>query len=471
MKTVAFHNLGCKVNSYEMEVMQQKFAESGYTIVPFDSVADIYVVNTCTVTNIADRKSRQMLHRAKKKNPSAVVIATGCYAQTDTESAAADGAVDIVIGNNRKSEIVGILEEYLSKNKIGSSNEESDTHRTKKIEVENLDKAVPYEDCGISYSNERTRVDIKIQDGCDQFCTYCMIPYARGRIRSRRLKSITEEVKRLADRGFKEVVLTGIHLSSYGIDLRDCPEGETHLFSYNALTSNGEYTNEQLVEVIDAVSRIDGIERVRLGSLEPRVITREFLQAISNNPKVCPHFHLSLQSGCDAVLRRMNRHYTTAEYYDKVCLLRKYYVNPAITTDIIVGFPGETEEEFDDTVEYVKKVQFYETHIFKFSPRRGTVAAGMTGQLTDAVKSARSDILEEIGYFNKRAFLDSHMGDACEILAEEFILENNIGYVAGHTPDYAMAYIRSRPSYKQGDLIAGKVYAVSDDGILFCERL
>ena len=469
MKTVAFHNLGCKVNSYEMEVMQQKFAESGYTIVPFDSVADIYVVNTCTVTNIADRKSRQMLHRAKKKNPDAVVIATGCYAQTDTESAAADGAVDIVIGNNRKSEIVGILEEYLSENKIGSSNEESDSYRTKKIEVENLDKAVPYEDCVISYSNERTRVDIKIQDGCDQFCTYCMIPYARGRIRSRRLDGIVEEVGRLADKGFKEIVLTGIHLSSYGIDFIK-KEGDKTL-SYNALTSKGEYTNRELIGVIDAVSEIPGIERIRLGSLEPRVITRNFIESIRGNKKVCPHFHLSLQSGCDAVLRRMNRHYTTAEYYDKVCLLREYYVNPAITTDIIVGFPGETDEEFDDTVEYVKKVRFYETHIFKYSPRRGTVAAGMPGQLTDAVKSARSDILEEIGYFNKRAFLDSHMGDACEILAEEFILENNIGYVAGHTPDYAMAYIRSCPSYKQGDLIAGKVYAVSDDGILFCERL
>ncbi len=421
VKTVAFHNLGCKVNAYEMEVMQQKFIESGLQIVPFDSIADVYVINTCSVTNIADRKSRQMLHRAKKTNPDAVVIAAGCYSQTDTEGARADDSVDIIIGNNHKTEIVDILNEYLSKNDKAAD--------SKTTAVSDLTDPVSYEEGGINDSNERTRVDIKIQDGCNQFCTYCIIPYARGRIRSRSIESVIDEVKRLADKGFKEVVLTGIHLSSYGIDLNEHS-------SYNAMTKDGEYTNRALLDVIEAVSAVDGIKRVRLGSLEPRVITREFLNAISSNETVCPHFHLSLQSGCDATLKRMNRKYTTDEYYEKVQLLREYYDKPAITTDIITGFPGEDEAEFNETVEFVKKVKFYETHLFKYSKRKGTVAATLPGQNTEAVKAGRSDVLQQICEINREEFIRAHIGKECEVLIEEEKMLDGKTVYTGHTRDY-----------------------------------
>jgi len=445
VRTVAFHNLGCKVNAYEMEVMQQKFTESGYEVVPFDSVADVYVINTCTVTAIADHKSRQMLHRAKKRNPESVVIAAGCYVQTDTEGALKDDAVDIIIGNNHKSEIVELLERYID-DKLSA--------------LSDLTHAVPYEDCGISYSEERTRVDIKIQDGCDQFCSYCIIPYARGRVRSRSLKSVTDEVRRLADKGFKEVVLTGIHLSSYGIDLDQAfVDDRVHLpasdtvsdgtrlnsqgsyVSYNRLSSSGEYTNRALMDVIEAVSAVDGISRVRLGSLEPRVITREFLKFISSNDTVCPHFHLSLQSGCDATLKRMNRRYTTDEYYEKVELIREYYDMPAITTDIITGFPGETDEEFAQTVEFVKKVKFYETHVFKYSKRKGTVASTLPGQNTEAVKAARSDVLLDICARKREEFIRAHIGRECEILIEEEKILAGRPVFIGHTRDYIPAAV------------------------------
>lgn len=444
MKTVAFHNLGCKVNSYEMEVMQQKFTESGYTIVPFDTVADVYVINTCSVTNIADRKSRQMLHRAKKINPDSVVIAAGCYSQTDTEGAAKDDAVDIVLGNNKKAGIIEVLEEYLK----GSSDKEH-----KRVVVDDLSKPSEYENCGIKDSNERTRVDIKIQDGCDQFCSYCIIPAARGRVRSRDKADIIKEITSLADKGFKEVVLTGIHLSSYGIDT-----------PYNVLTADGEYTNRALLDVIESVSAIEGISRIRLGSLEPRVITEEFVKALVANDVVCPHFHLSLQSGCDETLRRMNRRYTAEEYYDKVQLLREYYVNPAITTDIIVGFPGETEEEFDKTVGFVKKVGFYETHIFKYSKRKGTVAAGLPGQLTEAVKAKRSDVLQEICDKNREEFLKAHIGEPVEILLEERQMIGVRSMIVGHTKDYAAAAIPADTTLKAGSVpVSGDIVtAVAD---------
>ncbi len=454
MKTVAFHNLGCKVNSYEMEVMQQKFTESGYTIVPFDTKADVYVINTCSVTNIADRKSRQMLHRAKKTNPDAVVIAAGCYSQTDTEGAVKDDAVDIVLGNNKKAEIIDVLKEHLVK----MSDKEH-----KSVAVDDLNKPSEYENCGIKDSNERTRVDIKIQDGCDQFCSYCIIPAARGRVRSRDKTDIIKEITALADKGFKEVVLTGIHLSSYGLDT-----------PYNVLTADGEYTNRALIDVIDSVSAIEGISRIRLGSLEPRVITKEFVEAIVANDAVCPHFHLSLQSGCDETLKRMNRRYTAEEYYDKVRLLREYYVNPAITTDIITGFPGETEEEFEKTVEFVKKVNFYETHIFKYSKRKGTVAAGLPGQLTEAVKAKRSDVLQEICDKNREEFIKAHIGDTVEILLEEEQSVDGRTMIVGHTKDYVPAAVPSDCVLKSGslpvsgDIVIGTAESLYEGRMLIC---
>ena len=416
MKTVAFHNLGCKVNAYEIEMMQQNALKAGWQIVDFSQKADIYVINTCSVTNIADRKSRQMLHKAKKQNNDAVVVAVGCYAQTDTKGAQADEAVDIVIGNNHKSELVSIVEDYMAS-------------KLNNVVVEDLSKPVEYEDCGIDASILRTRVDVKIQDGCDQFCTYCIIPYARGRIRSRRPEQVTEEITGLAKAGYREVVITGIHLSSYGLDLLEEPT------SYNAVAKKA-FTNEALIDVIERVAGIEGIERVRLGSLEPRVITKEFLERISAIKEICPHFHLSLQSGCDDTLVRMNRRYTCDEYAQSVRLIREYFEHPAITTDIIVGFPMESEEEFERSKNFVESIGFYETHIFKYSRRKGTVADRMQGQLTDAVKSARSDVHEQICAVNKRAFETKLIGKEEEILTEEHIIYEGNTYTVGHTKNY-----------------------------------
>lgn len=427
MKTVALHNLGCKVNEYEIEIMQQNVQKAGWKIVDFAQKADIYVINTCSVTNIADRKSRQMLHRARKMNPNAIVVATGCYAQTDTDGAMKDDAIDIVIGNNRKTELVRIVEDYISL-------------KEKQCVVEDLNKPSQYEDCTLEdYDERRIRVDIKIQDGCNQFCSYCIIPFARGRIRSRDHEEIIREIRILEEKGVKEVVLTGIHLSSYGLDFHDDGTGKTP--SYNSMASKGEYTNTELLKVIDEVSSLQGIERIRLGSLEPRAITEEFLRHISADKKVCPHFHLSLQSGCDETLKRMNRHYTTEEFLNRVELIRKYYEHPAITTDIIVGFPGETEEEFRETCDFVDKVRFYETHIFKYSKRRGTVAAGLPGQLTEAQKAVRSDVLLEKNDANSKAFARELIDSEIEILTEETIEVEGVTYTAGHTKDYVAAAV------------------------------
>ncbi len=471
MKTVAFHNLGCKVNAYEMEVMQQKFTDSGYVIVPFDSIADIYVINTCSVTNIADRKSRQMLHRAKKTNPESVVIAAGCYSQTDTEGATGDDAVDIIIGNNRKTEIVKILKEYL-KNRADNTDIQTDSPLAdkpayKSVEVDDLSVPVSYEESGIVGSNERTRVDIKIQDGCDQFCSYCIIPYARGRARSRDRRSVIEEVKKLADKGFKEIVLTGIHLSSYGIDLMENSSGRK--LNYNTIASGADFTNEELIRVIEDVSHIEGIRRVRLGSLEPRVITEDFLRALSANESVCPHFHLSLQSGCDATLKRMNRHYTTDEYYEKVRLIREFFELPAITTDIITGFPGEDEAEFMQTVEFVRKVKFYDTHIFKYSRRKGTVADTLPGQNTEAVKALRSDVLIDICDKNREEFIRAHLGRECEVLTEEETDTASGTVLTGHTRDYIPAVIRKTGEITPGDIVVCKAADVLDGKLVMLE--
>ncbi|MDE7247313.1 MAG: tRNA (N(6)-L-threonylcarbamoyladenosine(37)-C(2))-methylthiotransferase MtaB, partial [Lachnospiraceae bacterium] len=418
MKSVALHNLGCKVNAYEMDYMQQILQEKGYKIVPFDEAADIYIVNTCTVTNIADRKSRQMLHRAKKLNPNAVVVAVGCYVQTGTENVEKDEAVDLAIGNNRKKDLVKILEAYLE------NGQETD------CDVIDIAGA-PYEEMTLKRTAEHTRAYIKIQDGCNQFCSYCIIPYARGRVRSRAEEDILREVRGMAQAGYQEIVLTGIHISSYGVDRG----------------------GSELLSLLNKLTDIGGIERIRLGSLEPGIVTEEFAGQISALSKVCPHFHLSLQSGSDTVLRRMNRRYDTAAYYRAVEQLRKYYANPAITTDVIVGFPGETEEEFQQTKDFLRRVGFYEMHIFKYSRRHGTRAADMEGQLTEARKAERSDCLMGLEREMSRAYREAFMGKVQEILFEETMERDGKTYWVGHTPNY----IRVAKEAKQEENLRNRI--------------
>lgn len=396
MKKVALHNLGCKVNAYETEAMQEMLENNGYEIVPFKEGADIYIINTCTVTNMADRKSRQMLHRAKKLNPNAIVVATGCYVQAKENSGEVDECIDIVIGNNRKKDLIEILEQETPKAVI-------DINHTKE-----------YEEMHLSKTAEHTRAYIKVQDGCNQFCTYCIIPFARGRVRSRAKDDVIREVTDLARNGYKEVVLTGIHLSSYGVDL----------------------DGEDLLSLILAVNEVEGIERIRLGSLEPRIITEEFAKTIAGLKKMCPHFHLSLQSGCDATLQRMNRRYTSEEYYEKCQLLRKYFDNPALTTDVIVGFPGETEEEFAQSKAFIDKVDFYETHIFKYSKRQGTKAAVMENQVPEQIKTLRSNALLELDQQKRAKYEANFLGKEVEVLMEESIQINGETFQVGHTKEY-----------------------------------
>ena len=368
MKSVALHNLGCKVNAYELEVMQQKLQDRGYKIVPFDSDADIYIVNTCTVTNIADRKSRQMLHRAKHKNPDAVVVAVGCFVQAGEENRM-DDCIDLAVGNQHKKDIVEILEAYLEEHTADAS------------AVTDIGAVREYEEMRMEQSTEHTRAYIKIQDGCNQFCSYCIIPFVRGRVRSRKQEDVLAEVRGLAEKGFQEVVITGIHLSSYGMDFIGETDGD---YLKNGKDLRGTaFERAYLVSLLEEIAKVDGIRRIRLGSLEPRIITEEFAGRLAAIPQLCPHFHLSLQSGCNETLKRMNRHYTAEEYYEKVQILRKYFEHPAITTDVIVGFPGETAEEFAVTKTFLEKVHFFEMHIFKYSRRKGTVADKLPGQLTD----------------------------------------------------------------------------------------
>lgn len=405
MKKAALHNLGCKVNAYETEAMQEMLEKAGYEIVPFKEGADIYIINTCTVTNIADRKSRQMLHRARKMNPGAIVVAAGCYVQAQAEKQEVDPCIDIVLGNNRKKDLIAVLEEY-------EKNKEADTCLE---EVEDISRTREYETLSLTRPGDHTRAYIKVQDGCNQFCTYCIIPYARGRVRSRAVEDVIREVRSLAENGYREVVLTGIHLSSYGIDF----DGERHL-----------------LELIRAVHEVEGISRIRLGSLEPGIITEEFAESISSLPKMCPHFHLSLQSGCDDTLRRMNRRYTSAEYYEKCQILRKYFDHPALTTDVIVGFPGETEEEFRQSMEFVDKVDFYETHIFKYSRREGTKAAAMEGQVSEQVKAQRSALMISLGERKRKAYEESFVGKDVEVLVEEPAIIGGKAVQTGHTKEY-----------------------------------
>ena len=428
MKSVAFHNLGCKVNGYEMDYMQQILKERGYSIVPFDEKADIYIINTCTVTNIADRKSRQMLHRAKKLNPESIVVAVGCYVQTGTEDALKDMSIDLAIGNNRKKDLIPILEEYLA--------EKEETGRDKTLQgktIIDINKTHEYESMKLTRTAEHTRAFIKVQDGCNQFCSYCIIPYARGRIRSREMDEVVDEIKGLAENGYKEVVLTGIHLSSYG------------------MTGGNDFSTSQLLSLIQTVERIPGIERIRLGSLEPRIITEEFARGLSQCAGICPHFHLSLQSGCDSVLERMNRKYSAEQYYEKVCILRKYFEEPAITTDVIVGFPQETEEEFEKTRLFLQKVGFYEMHVFKYSRRKGTPAAAMDGQIPEDIKNMRSSVLLELDKEMSRRYREMHIHKDAEVLFEEEKIIKGKRYQTGHTKEYI------RAAFETGENLSGQI--------------
>ena len=412
-KKVAFHNLGCKVNSYELDIMRQILRDEGYEEVPFNEQADIYVVNTCTVTNIADRKSRQMLHRAKKQNPDAVVIAVGCYVETDPERVEKDQAIDLVIGNNKKSRIGSILKEYLKNRDAALSNRED------------LTCSPAYEDMQLTDPGH-TRAYIKIQDGCNQFCSYCIIPFARGRIRSRAEEEILREVKALVEKGIREIVLTGIHVSSYGLDF-----GHEGPVPFDPVRSG-----KALLDLMTKLNEIEGLERIRLSSLEPRIMTEPFIAALSKLRKVCPHFHLSLQSGCDATLRRMNRRYTTEEYARSVQLLRQYYDRPAITTDVIVGFPGETQEEFETTCAFLEKIRFYEIHVFRYSRRSGTVADKMPDQIPEQIKAERSDRLLAMTAEQAQAFRRQFAGERETILLEEICEKEGKGYWTGSTMRY-----------------------------------
>ena len=436
-KKVALHNLGCKVNAYEVEAMQQLLEKAGYEIVPFTEGADVYLINTCTVTNIADRKSRQMLHKAKKMNPDAIVVAAGCSAQADTEKLKEDNAVDLILGNNQKTQIVEVLEEY-------------EKEHSKQVQVIEINHTKEYEELSIEQTAEHVRAYIKVQDGCNQFCTYCIIPFARGRVRSRKIADVLREVETLASKGYKEVVLTGIHLSSYGVDF-------------------SKEERESLLSLIQAVSKVKGIQRIRLGSLEPRIITEEFLEGIVATGKVCPHFHLSLQSGCNKTLKNMNRRYSAQEYAEKCELIRKYYPAPALTTDVIVGFPMETEEDFEESYEFLKNIHFYETHIFKYSRRHGTKAAAMDGQLTEAVKTQRSEKLLELHDIRAKEYEEAMIGKTIELLLEEEIEEDGKMWYIGHSREYVRAVIEKTEAHQVNDLVEAKVTGFVTDHLLRAE--
>lgn len=403
-KKIAIYTLGCKVNQYESDAMADSLLAAGYEVVAFNEISDVYIINTCSVTNMAERKSRQIIHRAKKLNPEARIVAAGCYVQAAKEAIEKDMAVDLVVGNNRKKDIVRLIDELFSDEEI-------------KDNFIDINKTDEYEAMTVIKPAEHTRAYVKVQDGCNNFCAYCIIPYTRGRIRSRSMSEVECEIRGLALRGIREVVLTGINLSSYA-------DGE-----------NG------LTELIVMVSNISGIDRIRLGSLEPRIITDEFLSTVSRIDKFCPHFHLSLQSACNDTLKRMNRKYTIEEYKDKCELIRSYYDRPAITTDVIVGFPGETDEEFEITRANLEALKLYEMHIFKYSKRSGTVAASMPDQVSDKLKEDRSNVLLEMTARHKKAYEDSFIGETQEILAEEYVAidEDKDRYMLkGHTKRYVL---------------------------------
>lgn len=405
MKKIAFITLGCKVNQYETNSMTQKFLQKGYEIVEATKQADIYVVNTCTVTNMSDRKSRQMLRRVKEQNQEAIVVACGCYVQVAKEEIETIQEIDLAIGNKEKKEIVEIIEKY-----------QQDKEKITKIEA--VEEQKEYIELGETTYTEKTRAVIKVQDGCDRFCSYCIIPYARGRVRSRNPENIVEEIKKIAQKGIKEVVITGIHIASYGKDFKE---------------------NYQLIDLLEEINKIEGIKRIGLGSIEPLLITEEFVKRIKKLEKICHHFHLSLQSGCDQTLKRMNRRYTTKEFQEIVERLRNAYQDVVLTTDIIVGFPQESEEEFETTYQFLEKIKFYKMHLFKYSPRKGTKAAQMKGQVDGKLKEERSQKLIQLSDKNQKEYHDTYLGKEVEILWEE----EKKGYYQGHTKNYLLAFIKS----------------------------
>lgn len=441
MKKVALHNLGCKVNSYEIDVMQQMLQKSGYQIVEFEQKADIYIVNTCSVTSIADRKSRQMLHKAKKNNPDSIVVAVGCYVQTGMEDILKDEGIDLAIGNNKKKDLVNILEQFLMEK--GMHTEDKTLHDTTVIDINHTKE---YEEMTLEQTAEHTRAYIKIQDGCNQFCTYCIIPYARGRVRSRKKEDIIHEIEGLVERGYKEVVLTGIHISSYGTD----------------------FGAPMLLDLIKSIHEIEGLHRIRLGSLEPRIVTKEFATELAGLSKLCPHFHLSLQSGSLDTLKRMNRHYTPGEYLKGVEELRMAFDNPAITTDVIVGFPGETEEEFEETRKFLEKIELYEMHIFKYSIRKGTIAAKMPNQVPDSVKADRSDILLEMEEEFSRKYREIYIGKEVSVLFEEEKEILGEKYQIGHTCQYVKVAYKTEANLSNC-IVSGKVTKLLTNDILLME--
>lgn len=456
MKTVAFHTLGCKVNTYETEAMQQLMESAGYRCVEFGERADVYIVNTCSVTNIADRKSRQMLHRARKMNEDAIVVAAGCYVESAKNKIDEDLSIDIIVGNNNKNDIVNIINEYLQdkiKNKF----------------IIDINKETEYEEFNISKINDHTRAFIKVQDGCNQFCSYCIIPFTRGRVRSRKMENIIDEVKSLSASGYKEIVLTGIHLSSYGVDFLD----ESYNKRMEKLTQTEEsdeefVTKNDLLCLIENIANISGIERVRIGSLEPRIIQENFIKSLSKIDKFCPHFHLSLQSGCDKTLKSMNRKYTADEFYEGVKLIRKYFASPAITTDIIVGFPGETKKDFEESKTFVEKVKFYETHIFPYSIREGTKAANMP-QVDGNEKVRRANILNEINLKNQKEFRTLRIGKEDELLCEEIFIKDGIEYFTGYTKEYVKVAVLNS-DLQTNDIVSGRIVDFLTDDILLLEK-
>ena len=445
MKKAALHNLGCKVNAYETEAMQQLLEEAGYEIVSFHEKADVYVINTCSVTNMADRKSRQMLHRAKKMNPDAAVVAAGCYVQTKEEEAKQDLAIDILIGNNQKNELVHRLDEFFAEREEANAEnaqKESDTNHQNKVEavVDINHEPQCFEEMSLTKTAEHTRAFVKVQDGCNQFCSYCIIPYARGRVRSRNIESVLKEIRGLAKMGYQEVALAGIHLSSYGVD---CEESLLHL--------------------IQEIHKIDGIRRIRLGSLEPQIVTAAFARELSSLEKICPHFHLSLQSGCDATLKRMNRKYTVAQYEEGCRLLRKYFTHPAITTDVIVGFPGETEEEFETTKAFLEKIHFYEMHIFKYPQPQRPRAPGMANQVPEEIKTKRSAELIALSERMSNEFRSYYLGREEEVLFEEPAEINGKTMYVGYTKEYVKVATESDESL-ENVMRKGRIdYALTDE--------
>ena len=402
MNKVAFITLGCKVNQYETNAMAQEFLEKSYEVVEHTEIADIYVINTCTVTNMSDRKSRQMLRRVKELNENAIVVACGCYAQVAKSELEKIEEVDLILGNNEKKNIVELVEKFVKTKK-------------KELEIEDVMNQKEYVEFGDVVYTEKTRAVIKVQDGCDRFCSYCIIPYARGRVRSRKPEKIISEINKIAKEGIKEVVITGIHIASYGKDFKE---------------------DYKLIDLLEEINKIEGIKRIRLGSLEPLLITEEFVNRLVKLEKICHHFHLSLQSGCDKTLKRMNRRYTIEEFRNIVNLLRKNYEDVNLTTDIIVGFPGETDEEFDKTYEFLKEIKFYKMHVFKYSQRKGTKAAVMSGQIDGNKKEERSRKLIELSNINEKEYNENYVGKEVEILWEEKKEE----FYRGHTKNYISAY-------------------------------